>query len=61
MESPRSTNEVRVSSVIENNGIAIGKVSKKIETLTRLVFLIIILNILGWVGVLTLIIFKVYL
>ena len=47
MASPRSTNEVRVSSVIENNGIAIGKVSKKIETLTRLVFLIIILNILG--------------
>ena len=61
MVNPRSINEVKASSVIVNNSLAIDKVSKKIGTLTRLVFLSIFLNILGLSGVVALVIVRMFL
>jgi len=59
--NPRSINEVKASSIIVNNSLAIDKVSKKIGTLTRLVFLSIFLNILGLSGVVALVIVRMFL
>jgi hypothetical protein len=59
--NPRSINEVKASSIIVNNSLAIDKVSKKIGTLTRLVFLSIFLNILGLSGVVALILIRMFL
>jgi hypothetical protein len=59
--NPRSINEVKASSVVVNNSLAIDKVSKKIGTLTRLVVLSIFLNILGLSGVVALIIVRMFL
>ena len=61
MVNPRSINEVKASSVIVNNSLAIDKVSKKIGTLTRLVFLSIFLNILGLSGVVILVTVRMFL
>ena len=61
MVNPRSINEVKASSVIVNNSLAIDKVSKKIGTLTRLVFISIFLNILGLIGVVVLILVRMFL
>ena len=61
MVNPRSINEVKASSIIVNNSLAIDKVSKKIGTLTRLVFLSIFLNILGLSGVVVLVISRMFL
>ena len=61
MVNPRSINEVKASSVIVNNSLAIDKVSKKIGALTRLVFLSIFLNILGLSGVVILVIVRMFL
>ena len=61
MVNPRSINEVKASSVIVNNSLAIDKVSKKIGTLTRLVFLSIFLNTLGLSGVVILVIGRMFL
>jgi hypothetical protein len=59
--NPRSINEVKASSVVVNNSLAIDKVSKKIGTLTRLVVLSIFLNTLGLSGVVALIIVRMFL
>lgn len=61
MVNPRSINEVKASSVVVNNSLAIDKVSKKIGTLTRLVVLSIFLNTLGLSGVVALIIVRMFL
>ena len=55
MENPRSTNEVKPNSIVVNNSLAIDKVSKKIDTLTRLIILSIFLSILGLSGVVVLV------
>jgi len=59
--NPRSINEVKASSVVVNNSLAIDKVSQKIGILTRLMFLSIFLNILGLSGVVVLIIVRMFL
>ena len=60
MVNPRSINEVKASSVIVNNSLAIEKVSKKIGPLTRLIILSIFLNILGLSGTAVVVLIRIF-
>jgi hypothetical protein len=57
----KNISEVKAPNIITNNKIAIEKVSKKTSVLIWLASIILFLVLAGWVTVITLILFRMYL
>ena len=61
MANQKNIREVKAPSVVVNNRIAIREVSKRISILTWLVSINLVLILVGWVAVIALILFRMYL